>query len=94
MSAATTNQFTYHLGRKVGRYTLIELLGRGGTAEVYRSVHPELKRDVAIKILFQSHTQDEGFVRRFRHEAQTAAALVHPHIVQIYDFEHHKEITN
>jgi len=87
MSAATKNQFAYHLGRKVGRYTLLELLGRGGTAEVYRSVHPELKRDVAIKVLFPSHTLDEGFVRRFRHEAQTAAALIHPHIVQIYDFE-------
>lgn len=87
METTPTNQFAYHIGRKVGRYTLMELLGSGGTAEVYRSVHPDLKRDVAIKVLFPSHTQDDGFVKRFRHEAQTAAALIHPNIVHVYDFE-------
>lgn len=71
----------------VGRYTLLELLGSGGTAEVYKSVHPELQRDVAVKVLYPKHTHDTGFVQRFRQEARTAAALVHPHIVQVYDFD-------
>ncbi len=87
MNQAAQTQYAYHTGRVVGRYTLLELLGSGGTAEIYRSVHPDLARDLAIKILYPAHTKDPGFIKRFRHEAQTAAALLHPHIVQVYDFD-------
>lgn len=78
--------YAYHTGRTIGRYKLLELVGSGGTAEVYRSVHPDLGREVAIKILYPSYTNDPGFVKRFRQEAQTVAGLMHPHIVQVYDF--------
>lgn len=86
MNHLAPNVYAYHTGRTIGRYKLLELIGSGGTAEVYRSVHPDLGREVAIKILYPSYTNDPGFVKRFRQEAQTVAALTHPHIVQVYDF--------
>ncbi len=86
MNQVAPNVYAYHTGRTIGRYKLLELVGSGGTAEVYRSVHPDLGREVAIKILYPSYTNDPGFVKRFRQEAQTVAALTHPHIVQVYDF--------
>lgn len=86
MNQVAPNVYAYHTGRIIGRYKLLELVGSGGTAEVYRSVHPDLGREVAIKILYPSYTNDPGFVKRFRQEAQTVAALTHPHIVQVYDF--------
>ncbi|MCL4263857.1 MAG: serine/threonine protein kinase [Anaerolineae bacterium] len=86
MNELASNVYAYHTGRTIGRYKLLELVGSGGTAEVYRSVHPDLEREVAIKILYPTYTNDPGFVKRFRQEAQTVAALMHPHIVQVYDF--------
>ncbi|MCB8943501.1 MAG: SUMF1/EgtB/PvdO family nonheme iron enzyme [Ardenticatenaceae bacterium] len=82
-----TTSFAYHTGRSVGKYTLQTLIGRGGMAEVYKSRHPELGRDLAIKILHPHFTDTPGFIERFRREAQAAAALRHPNIVQIYDFD-------
>ncbi|MCP4361366.1 MAG: protein kinase [Chloroflexi bacterium] len=87
MDHARNKQFAYHHGRQIGRYQLKELLGRGATAEVYKSTHPELRRDVAVKILHPFLTEDPDFVQRFQHEAQAVASLVHPNIVQVYDFE-------
>ncbi len=55
-------------------------------AEVYKSTHPDLGRDIAVKILHPFHTQMPGFIGRFRLEAQAAASLHHPNIVQVYDF--------
>lgn len=82
----TANNFAYHVGRRVGPYKLEGLLGRGAMAEVYKSTHPNLNRDVAVKILHPFHTQVPGFIQRFRHEAQAAASLHHSNIVQVYDF--------
>ncbi len=82
----TANNFAYHVGRRVGPYKLEGLLGRGAMAEVYKSTHPNLNRDVAVKILHPFHTQVPGFIQRFRHEAQAAASLHHSSIVQVYDF--------
>ncbi len=56
-------------------------------AEVYRTLHPELGRELAVKIVHPFLTDTPGFVERFRREARTAAALRHPHIVQVYDFD-------
>lgn len=47
----TASSFAYHVGRTVGKYKLESLIGRGGMAEVYKSHHPELGRDLAIKIV-------------------------------------------
>jgi serine/threonine protein kinase len=69
-----------------GRYQLLERLGSGGMAMVYRGRDQQLKRDVAIKILRQDQDRREDFNLQFRNEAQSAANLSHPNIVQIYDY--------
>src|SRR5215207_7364147 len=65
-------------------YELIEELGRGGMAIVYRARDKALDREVAIKVLPSRLVIDQGFVERFEHEARTAARLEHPNIVPIY----------
>jgi len=68
-----------------GRYEIIERIGGGGMALVYRAQDILLGRNVAVKILRQQFVHDEDFVRRFRREAQAAASLSHPNIVSVYD---------
>ena len=68
-----------------GRYTLIEVLGRGGMATVYRANRSASQRDVALKILHDRFADDAKLRDRFAREAQSAAALAHPNIVEIYD---------
>jgi serine/threonine protein kinase len=70
------------------RYELIERIGGGGMAVVYKARCKLLDRFVAVKILRPEFTNDEEFVRRFRIEAQSAARLSHPNIVSIYDVGH------
>src|SRR3954462_10125688 len=65
-------------------YELLEELGRGGMAIVYRAREKALDREVAIKVLPARLVMDQGFVERFEHEARTAAKLEHPSIVPIY----------
>jgi eukaryotic-like serine/threonine-protein kinase len=74
------------LGDTLGnRYLLSDLLGTGGMAEVFLAHDRMLDRDLALKVLMEHYAKDERFVRRFRKEAQSAAALNHPNVVQIYD---------
>jgi eukaryotic-like serine/threonine-protein kinase len=68
-----------------GRYRLDERLGAGGMSTVYRAVDNVLEREVAVKLLAEHLSEDEGFVARFRREALAAAKLVHPNVVQVYD---------
>jgi tRNA A-37 threonylcarbamoyl transferase component Bud32 len=75
------------VGKTIGKYTLSELLGRGGMAEVYKARHPTLDRDVTVKVLHRHLADGEGFLARFEREAKAVAALRHPHIVQIFDYE-------
>src|SRR3954471_8654992 len=65
-------------------YEILEELGRGGMAVVYRAREKALDREVAIKVLPSRLAIDGGFVERFEHEARTAAKLEHPNIVPIY----------
>lgn len=67
------------------RYTILERIGGGGMADVYRAHDKLLDRSVAVKVLRSQFTDDEEFVTRFRREAQAAARLSHPNIVNIYD---------
>ncbi len=67
------------------RYELIEKIAEGGMARVFRGRDLLLKRTVAVKVLKDQMTGDAAFIRRFEREAQSAAALSHPHIVNIYD---------
>ncbi len=69
----------------VERYELIDKIAEGGMARVYRGRDLLLKRTVAVKVLKDQMTGDAAFIRRFEREAQSAAALSHPHIVSIYD---------
>jgi beta-lactam-binding protein with PASTA domain len=68
-----------------GRYRLERRIGAGGMADVYLAEDETLHRRVAIKILADRYTQDDGFIERFRREATAAAGLNHPNIVSIYD---------
>jgi serine/threonine-protein kinase len=78
------------VGHEVGAYRVLSLLGRGGTAEVYKAFHPALKREVALKVLLQEVSQDVDWVRRFRQEAELLGRLDHPHILPIYDAGEHE----
>ena len=72
-------------GRRLGDYQVLRRLGRGGMAEVYLAEQQSLRRQVAIKVLKSSLAKDEAYVRRFHHEAQAAAKLVHANIVAIHE---------
>jgi len=74
-------------GTRVGSYEIVERLGGGGMAVVYRAVQQPLGREVALKALSPELFQDDGFVKRFETEAKTLAKLDHPNILPIYDFE-------
>ena len=69
-----------------GRYRLVELLGQGGMATIYRATDSQLGRDVAVKILRPEYGRDPDFVARFRAEAQAVASLSNPNIVPVHDF--------
>ncbi|MFD0587912.1 Stk1 family PASTA domain-containing Ser/Thr kinase [Paenibacillus sp. GCM10027627] len=68
-----------------GRYEILSRVGGGGMALVYKAHDVLLNRKVAVKVLRQQFVNDEEFIRRFRREAQSAAALSHPNVVSIYD---------
>lgn len=73
-------------GKLLGnRYEMVEKIGNGGMATVYKAIDKVLKRNVAVKILRDEFTTDEEFIKRFEVEAQSAARLTHPNIVSIYD---------
>jgi len=81
------SHMTEHVGRVVGgRYRLLAPLGSGASAEVYLADDVRLRRRVAVKVLHTALADDESFLRRFRAEARAAAALSHPNILAIYDW--------
>ncbi len=67
------------------RYEVLSKVGAGGMADVYKGKDRMLNRYVAIKVLKKEYKEDENFVRKFRSEAQAAAGLMHPNIVNVYD---------
>lgn len=67
------------------RYEIVESIGSGGMADVYKAVDRRLNRNVAIKFLKAEFADDQSFVDKFRGEAQAAAMLSHPNIVNVYD---------
>lgn len=67
------------------RYEILEKIGTGGMSDVYRAKDHKLNRMVAMKILRQEFAENENFVSKFRTEAQAAAGLMHPNIVNVYD---------
>src|SRR5579859_2766519 len=78
------------VGDTVGPYRIVEQLGQGGMATVFRAYHAALDRDVAIKVLHPAFTADSSFLARFQREARVVARLEHPNIVPIYDYAEHE----
>src|SRR5262245_26934049 len=79
-------------GTKLGSYEILGALGAGGMGEVYKAQDTRLNRFVAIKVLPDSAAAKPEARQRFEREAQTIAALNHPHICVLYDVGHHEEV--
>jgi len=75
-----------YIGETIGAYQVVEQIGRGGMATVFKAYQPSMDRYVAIKILPSHFTEDESFVGRFTQEARTLARLEHPHILPVHDY--------
>ena len=79
------------IGHDIGRYHIVEQLGQGGMATVYKAYDTRLERDVAIKVIrkqaFSPETLDR-MLKRFEREAKALAKLSHPNIVSIHDYGH------
>ena len=75
-----------HVGKQIGNYEVLELIGKGGMAAVYRGYQPSMNRNVAIKIMAQQFSNEEIFIQRFENEARLIAQLEHAHILPVYDF--------
>ncbi|SMO73247.1 Serine/threonine protein kinase [Melghirimyces algeriensis] len=74
------------VGKRLGgRYQIVERIGGGGMAVVYKAEDTALGRHVAIKVMNESLSHDETFIRRFHREARAAGSLSHPHVVNVYD---------
>src|SRR5574342_20443 len=73
--------------QKLGSYELLEEIGKGGMATVYRAHQASIKRDVAIKLIRKGIADTPDAVQRFQREAQLIARLEHPHILPVYDFD-------
>ena len=67
------------------RYEILERIGRGGMADVYRATDHKLNRPVAVKVLKKEYREDRSFVEKFQSEARAAAGLMHPNVVNVYD---------
>jgi serine/threonine protein kinase len=78
---------TLPAGTRLGVYEILAPIGAGGMGEVYRARDTKLHRDVALKILPDAFTNDRDRLARFKREAQTLAALNHPHIAHIHGLE-------
>jgi len=75
------------IGHNLGKYLIVDLLGRGGMADVYKAFQPGLERHVAIKVLHSHLGDNPGLSERFVCEATALARLRHPNIVRVFDFD-------
>jgi serine/threonine protein kinase len=78
------------IGKSLGHFRVVERIGSGGMATVFKAYQPTLDRYVAVKVLPAYHARDPVFVKRFEQEARSVAKLAHPNIVQIHDFGEHE----
>ncbi|MBF8282590.1 MAG: hypothetical protein HW378_1505 [Anaerolineales bacterium] len=77
------------VGENVGPYRIVEQLGQGGMATVFKAYHAALDRYVAIKVMHPAFKEDPTFLARFQREARVVARLEHPNIVPVYDYAEH-----
>ncbi len=80
-------------GAQLGQYRIVEQVGRGGMATVYKAFQPALNRYVAVKVLPAFFAEDPRFLERFRQEAQTVSQLRHPNILAVFDFGEQDGVT-
>ncbi|GEM_PF-652876 len=83
---------TIREGMSFGVYRVIDRIGRGGMASVYRAYHPGLDRYVAIKVLPEFLAEDPAYRERFQEEARSVARLKHPNILEIFDFGYEDDV--
>ncbi|MBI2759757.1 MAG: serine/threonine protein kinase [Chloroflexi bacterium] len=81
---------SFNIGENVGPYRIVEQLGQGGMATVYKAYHAALDRYVAVKALHPAFGEDPNFEARFQREARLVAKLEHPQIVPVYDYAEHE----
>jgi tRNA A-37 threonylcarbamoyl transferase component Bud32 len=81
------------IGQTIGQYRIVEKIGKGGMADVYKAYQPGLDRYVAVKILPEYFLRDETFLARFQREAQAIAKLSHSHILPVFDFGRQDNLT-
>src|SRR5258706_6575710 len=80
------------IGQRLGQYEITGFLGEGGMATVYRARQTSIQRDVALKVIEASLSDDEDFLKRFEREAQVIASLNHAHILKVFDYGREKGI--
>ncbi len=90
----TSDDMSSLVGKSLGQFRVVERIGAGGMATVFKAYQPTLDRHVAIKVLPPHHAHDQVFVKRFVQEARSVAKLTHPNIVQIHDFSSSEEESN
>lgn len=81
-----------YIGKQLGAYRIIEQIGQGGMATIFKAYQPSMDRYVAIKIL-PAHFKDPTFSARFNQEARVLARLEHPHILPVHDFGEHEGVS-
>jgi len=81
------------IGKTLSAYQILEQIGRGGMATVYKAYQPSLDRYVAVKVLPAHLTADASFTRRFRREAHAGAKLEHPHVLAVHDFGQEEDLS-
>jgi serine/threonine protein kinase len=81
---------SFNVGENIGPYRIVEQLGQGGMATVFKAYHASLDRYVAIKALHPAFNADASFATRFQREARVVARLEHPNIVPVYDYAEHE----
>ncbi len=82
-----------YIGKTLGSYQILEQIGQGGMATIFKAYQPSMDRYVAVKILPTHFSNDETFVARFTQEARTLANLEHPHILPVHDYGEQEGIT-
>ena len=80
-------------GTQLGQYRIVEQVGRGGMATVYKAFQPSLERYVAIKVLPAFYAEDPNFLERFRQEARAVSSLRHPNILTVFDYGEQEAVT-
>ena len=78
-------------GKTLGQYQILEPIGSGGMAQIYRAFQPSVKREVVVKVLSPALRDTDLFAEQFMQEADVIAHLQHPHIIPVYDFGKHED---